>query len=127
MEQQGIGSFNFLYGASTRLKQPSTLLNVCLFKIKSNSKYSKSSRMAPKHAKWQIFIHYKTFTLGGNKNLLRTTTLVGLYLVVVLWRCFMRWAPVQEDHFWVVPRVVVLYRFDCISELDYASGYFNTT
>ena len=26
---------------------------------------------------------------------------------------FIRRPPVQDDNFWVVPRVVVLYRFDC--------------
>ena len=49
--------------ASVKLKQP-YMLNVCPFKIKSNSKHFKSSSMAQKHAKWQIFIHVKTFTLG---------------------------------------------------------------
>ena len=33
--------------------------------------------------------------------------------MIILWRCFIRRPPVQDDHFWVVPRVVVLYRFDC--------------
>ena len=33
-----------------------------------------------------------------------------MWLEVVSWRCFIR--PVQDDHFRVVPRVVVLYRFD---------------
>ena len=27
---------------------------------------------------------------------------------------FIRRPPVQHDHFWMVPRVVVFYRFDCI-------------
>ena len=41
------------------------------------------------------------------KNLSWTTT-----FAVVLWRCFIKQPPVQDDHFWVVPRVIVLYRFD---------------
>ena len=36
-------------------------------------------------------------------------------LVAVLWRCFIRQRPAQDDHFWVVPKVVMLYRFDCSS------------
>ena len=27
--------------------------------------------------------------------------------------CFIRQAPVQDDQFQVVPRVITLYRFDC--------------
>ena len=30
------------------------------------------------------------------------------------WRYFIRRPPVQDDHFWVVPRVVVLNKFDCM-------------
>ena len=33
--------------------------------------------------------------------------------MVVLQRCFIRWPALHDDHFWLVPRVVVLYRFDC--------------
>ena len=36
-----------------------------------------------------------------------------IFLMVVLWRCFKRLSSVLDDHFWVVPRVFVLYRFDC--------------
>ena len=35
--------------------------------------------------------------------------------MAALWRCFTRQPPAQGDYFWVVPRVVVLYKFDCIS------------
>ena len=34
--------------------------------------------------------------------------------MVASWRCFIRRPPVQDDHFWVVRRVVLLYRFDFI-------------
>ena len=37
--------------ASVTVKQPSMLLNICMFKIKINSKHFTSSRMAPKHPK----------------------------------------------------------------------------
>ena len=33
--------------------------------------------------------------------------------MTVLKRCFIRQLPAQDDHFWVVPRIVILYRFDC--------------
>ena len=111
--------------ASVKLKQP-YMLNVCPFKIKSNSKHFKSSSMAQKHAKWQIFIHVKTFTLG-EKTPKKPAKNENTGLVVILWSCFIRRPPVQEDHFWVFSRVVVLYRLDCISELEYACGYFNTS
>ena len=32
--------------------------------------------------------------------------------MVILRRCFVRFPPVQDNHFWTVPRVIVLYRFD---------------
>ena len=37
-----------------------------------------------------------------------------IWLVVVWYRFFIRWPPFQDDHFWVVPRVVILYSFDCM-------------
>ena len=33
--------------------------------------------------------------------------------MVVLQRCFIRRTPFPKNHFWVVSRVVVLYRFNC--------------
>ena len=51
MQQKSTGSFGFLQGASVTVKQPSTLLNVCTFKIKSSLKHFKSLRMAPQHTK----------------------------------------------------------------------------
>ena len=50
--------------ASATVKQPSMLLNICTFKIKINSKHFTSSRMAPKHWKWQIFIYAKISLLA---------------------------------------------------------------
>ena len=50
-------------GACVTMKQPFLLLNVCTIKIKSNSKHFRSSRMVSEDAKWQIFIHTKTYSL----------------------------------------------------------------
>ena len=36
-----------------------------------------------------------------------------IWLVVVLSTCFIRRPPAQDYHSWMVPIVVVLYRFDC--------------
>ena len=44
-----------------------------------------------------------------------------IWLVVVLWRCFLRQLPVQNNHFRVVPRVVVLHRFAVLSLFSYKS------
>ena len=49
------------------MKQLSMLLNICTYIMKINSKHFTSSRMAPKHPKWQIFITQRfiqTFILG---------------------------------------------------------------
>ena len=69
--------------------------------------------MTPKHAKLQIFfqqvfIVLETFTVGIKAKNLPRTGVSG---------CFIRWPPVQDDHFWVVPKMVVLYRSDCIKYL----------
>ena len=42
--------------ASVIVEQSSSLLNICTFKMKSNTKHFQSLRMAPKHAELQIFI-----------------------------------------------------------------------
>ena len=39
-----------------------------------------------------------------------------------LWRCFIRQPLAQDDHFWVVPRVVVWYRLDSNIYLVEKSG-----
>ena len=94
------------------------LLNIQPFKIKNNSKHFKSSRMAPKHAnaKWQImqrFIHYLDIYSGEKTRIYseRPHLASGCLL-----KCFIRWQLVQDNHFWVVSRVVVLYRFDCTKQ-----------
>ena len=39
-------------------------------------------------------------------------------LVVILWRCFIRQPPAQDDHFCMVARVVILYRFDVNNKIS---------
>ena len=56
-----------------------------------------------------LYLHEDLFTLwyslwGKNKKPAQND---HIWLVVVLWRCFLRWSPAQDDHFWVVPRVVI--------------------
>ena len=53
-----------------------------------------------------------TLILGGGDQ--KSSQNNHIWLVVILWRCFIRQPPVQDNQFWVVPRVAVLYRFDCI-------------
>ena len=60
--------------------------------------------------RWR-FLHCKAFTRAK-----KTQELVQSnhnWLVVILWKFFIRQPPVQNDLFWEVSRVVVLYRFDC--------------
>ena len=42
---------------SVTVKQSSIFPNICTFKTKIKLKHFLSSRMIPKHPKWQIFIH----------------------------------------------------------------------
>ena len=74
---------------------------------------------------WQQNIVYGKYSIQSCKDLFtKRRSLWGknqkpiqnnhIWLVVVLWRCFLRQLPVQNNHFRVVSRVVVLYRFDCI-------------
>ena len=59
-----------------------------------------------------MFIVYKTFTTRiKTKNLFKKARF-GLWFFYN--GGFIRWPPVQDVHFLVAPRVVVLYRFDCI-------------
>ena len=62
--------------------------------------------MAPKHAKLQILIPANLLCENKNQNPPKNDQ---IWFVVVLERCFVRQPPAQDDHFWVVPRVVVLY------------------
>ena len=55
---------------------------------------------------------------GGNQKPIQNN---HIWLVVVLWRCFLRQLPVQNNHFRVVPRVVVLHRFAVLSLFSYKS------
>ena len=99
-------------GASVTVKQPSMLLNLCAVKIKKNCTIKngiKAPKMANLYSRERI--HYKTFTPGGKQKPAQND---HIWLVVILWRCFMRQPLVQVDHLWVVARVVVFYRFDCV-------------
>ena len=40
-----------------------------------------------------------------------------IWLVLTWYRFFMWWSPFQDNHYWMVPKVVVLYRFDCIEKI----------
>lgn len=88
------------------------LLNVCKFEIKINSKHLTSWRMAPKHPKSHSLstkrcIYYKRFTLEEkNKNLEDFV------------KVFYKTTICPRNHFWVVSRLVVLYRFDCRNTPD---------
>ena len=64
------------------------------------------------HQNTKTFISYKTFTVGKK---LKPAKNDQIWLVVAWYRFFIRRPPFQDDHFWVVPRVVILYRFDCRS------------
>ena len=52
----------------------SSLLHICTFKMKNNLKHLRSSRMAPKHAKLQIFIQANITVRKKTKDLPETTT-----------------------------------------------------
>ena len=84
------------------------LFNICTFKIKSNWKHFNLQEW---HQNTKTFISYKTFTVGKK---LKPAKNDQIWLVVAWYRFFIRRPPFQDDHFWLVPRVVVLYRFDCI-------------
>ena len=86
------------------------LFNVCTFRIKSNWKLFDLQEW---HQNTKAFISYKTFTV---KKKLKPGKNDQIWLVVAWYRFFIRRPPFQDDHFWVVPRVVVLYRFDCITK-----------
>ena len=59
------------------------LLSIYRFKIKINSKpNSKSSRIEPKHPKWQIFIHAKIYSLYDIHSGTKKTCSERLHLVV---------------------------------------------
>ena len=58
----------------------------------------------------QTFISFKTFTA---EKILKPTKNDQIWFVVAWSRFFIRWPHFQDGHFWVVPKVVVLYRFDC--------------
>ena len=58
----------------------------------------------------QIFIVFETLAIEIKiKNLSRTTRF-GVWL---FYKCSIRQPPVQDDHFSVIPKVVILCRFDC--------------
>ena len=59
--------------------------------------------MVPKHMKLQIIFPANLYCLWK----------IQWEFVVVLPRCFIKGPTVQNNRFWVVPRVVVLYRFEC--------------
>ena len=61
--------------------------------------------MVPKQL--QIFIQ-ENITVKKKKKSAKNE---HICLVAVLQTCFIRRPPAQEDHFWVVPRVVAVYRF----------------
>ena len=58
----------------------------------------------------QRFTHYKTFTLGENQKPAQNNQ---IWLVVVLSRCFIIQPPVPDNHFLMIPILVVRYRCDC--------------
>ena len=59
----------------------------------------------------RLFIVYKTFTVGIKTKNLPWMTRFGLWSFYT--GVFIRRPTIQEDHFWLAPRVIVLYRFDC--------------
>ena len=83
------------------------LITLHIFKNDSKTSYTTNIQ----------YNHVKIYSLkdvhSGGKNQ-KPTQNNHIWLVVVLWRCFSGQLPVQNNHFRVVPRVVVLYRFDCI-------------
>ena len=64
------------------------------------------------HQNTKTFISYKTFTVGKK---LKPAKNNQIRLVVAWYRFFIREPSFQDDHFWAVWSVVVLYRFDCIT------------
>ena len=69
----------------------------------------------------KTFISHKTFTIGKKK--LNPIKNDQIWLVVAWHRFFIWRPPFQDNHFWVVPRVVVLYRFDCSVFCSYPAHF----
>ena len=94
------------------------LLHKSTFKIKFNSNISHLQewhQIVPKMP--NLYSRKGLFTIrhnseGKTKDLHRATSFC---LVVTLRGCFIRQPSVQDNHFSMVPRAVVLYRFNCIS------------
>ena len=125
MEQNDIGCFSFL-----KMLVLNWNSHPCLMYVLSKSKVTQNiSNLQAWHKNMQngksLFMW--RHSLWGKKNPKKPAKNENTGLVVILWSCFIRRPPVQEDHFWVFSRVVVLYRLDCISELEYACGYLNTS
>ena len=105
--------------ASVIEKQPSILLITSILNIKINSKTfqffinsTKTLKMANLY--WGKDLFTIRHSLWGGKP----TWNNHIWLVLVLWRSFIRWPPVQSNHFWVVPRVIVLYRLSYIPQKE---------
>ena len=78
------------------------------------------------HQNTKTFISYKTFTVGKK---LKHAKNDQIWLVVAWYRFFIRQIPFLDDHFLVVPRVVILYRFDFTPHCPYwtiAMPYLNS-
>ena len=115
----GTNSYWYLWlskGASVAVKQLSILLmyvqNQNLLKI---FHIFKNGTKTPKIA--NHYSHKDLFTLRHSvwRKRQKPAQSDQIWLLFILWRCFIRQPLVQDNHFWVVSRVVVLYSFDCRS------------
>ena len=91
------------------------LFNISTFKIRSNWKHFWFSRMALKREIVNLYSS-KALFLSKHSPLKKKTKPAKndqIWFVVAWYRFFIRRPPFQDDHFWVVLKVVVLYRFDC--------------
>ena len=81
------------------MQKPSSLLYICTFKMKSNL-----------GTKTCVIANFNSSKYYRGKKL--KTYKERPHLVFI--ELFLRRSPAQGDHFWMVRRVVVLYRLDCI-------------
>ena len=85
------------------------LFNICTFKIKS--KTFLIFEIGTKTPKPLFLIKHSLLEIR-----LKPANNDQIWLVVNWYRFFIRRPPFQDDHFWMIPKVVVLYRFDCMSK-----------
>ena len=72
-------------------------------KISCLQEWHQNTRNGKSLFTWR-YIHYKTFTLREKKQN-KTAENYHIWLVVVLWKCFIRQPPVQDDYCRVVPKL----------------------